>query len=234
MEFVTFKWKPAANYRSKFDARAVNTLASMIARNYRGPCRLTCITDDPAGIDPAVRVVPLWSDHAALPSPHGVGYPSCYRRLKLFSAEAAQLIGPKFVVMDLDTVITGDITPLFSGPETFKIWGDTAKGTPYNGSLWMLTAGARTVVWDTFDPVQSPKRSLALGYIGSDQGWIGAALGPNEPKWTARDGVYSFRNHIQRAGYLLPANARIVNFHGNHDPWNAEMQRISWVRKHYR
>lgn len=235
MEFVTFKWRPAAGYRSSFGPATVNTLWSMIRRNFRGDCRLTCITDDPAGISREVRVLPLWSDHSNLASPHGRGYPSCYRRLKLFSAEAAELIGERFVCMDLDVVITGDITPLFDTEAEFKIWGDTARGTPYNGSLWMLRAGARRQVWDDFDPVKSPKTSLALHYIGSDQGWIGAKLGPGEPKWTTRDGVYSYRNHIQTAHqYQLPANARIVIFHGAVDPWSQQAQCVSWVRKHYR
>lgn len=234
MEFVCFKWKPPTHYRSVFCASAVNTLDSMLARNYRKPYRLTCITDDPAGIHPNIRTIPLWDDYSKLPSPHGNGYPSCYRRLRLFSSEAEQLIGPRFVVMDLDVLITGDITHLFPEDIDFKIWGDTARGTPYNGSLWMLKAGSRTKVWDEFNPETSPKQSLARGYIGSDQGWIAVALGPNEQKWGPRDGIYSYRNHIQRGGFLMPANARIIMFHGNVDPWSPQAQRISWVRKHYR
>lgn len=235
MDFVTFKWRPAQHYRSKFDASTVNTLLSMLGRNFHQPFRLTCITDDPDGISSEVRTIPLWADHCHLPSPHGVNYPSCYRRLKLFSREAAEIIGPRFVCMDLDIVITGDVTAMFSEPHDFKIWGDTAKGTPYNGSLWMLKAGARRQVWEEFDPIASPKKSLAFGYIGSDQGWIGACLGPNEAKWSTRDGVYSFRNHIQRqTRYLLPANAKVVIFHGAVDPWGEQAKRLGWVRKHYR
>lgn len=233
-EFVTFKWKPGQQYRSQFGPETVNTLWSMLGRHHDGPFRLTCITDDAKGISGEVRTIPLWDDHCKLPSPHGHGYPSCYRRLKLFSDEAAQIIGPRFVVMDLDVVICRRINPLFDGDEDFKIWGDTAKGTPYNGSLYMLRAGTRRQVWDSFDPVESPKRSLALGYIGSDQGWIGAALGTGEAKWGVRDGVYSYRNHIQRTGYLLPENARIVIFHGAVDPWSMQAKRIGWVSKHYR
>lgn len=233
MEFVCFRWKPSPAYRSKFGPETVNTLASMIGRNYSAPWRLTCITDDPKGIDSSIRVLPLWDDHAKLQSPHGPAYPSCYRRLRLFSKEAEQIIGPRFVVMDLDVVITGDIAPLFEPAIDFRIWGDTAKNTPYNGSLWMLKAGARAKVWETFDPIESPKKSLALNYIGSDQGWIGACLGPNEAKWTMRDGVYSFRNHIQRTKFRLPSNARIVVFHGAVDPWSMSGQGIEWVRKHY-
>jgi hypothetical protein len=239
MDFVTFKWRPSPGYRSKFEASTVNTLHSMLGRNFHQPFRLTCITDDPKGISAEVRVLPLWEIHSRLPSPHGINYPSCYRRLPLFAEEfngqrVAELIGPRFACMDLDLVILGDVTAMFAEDVDFRIWGDTAKGTPYNGSLWMLRAGARRQVWDQFDPVESPKKSLAFGYIGSDQGWIGACLGPNERKWSTRDGVYSFRNHIQRNRYLLPANARVVIFHGAIDPWGEHAQRLSWVRKHYR
>jgi hypothetical protein len=233
-EFVTFKWKPDRNYRSTYGPETVNTLNSMLGRHFHAPFRLTCITDDPAGISSEVRVLPLWLDHSTLPSPHGNGYPSCYRRLRLFGHDAGEIIGPSFVVLDLDTVITADITDTVADNCDFRIWGDTAKGTPYNGSLWQLRAGARRKVWDDFDPVESPRKSLAFGYIGSDQGWIAACLGPNELKWGTRDGVYSFRNHIQRQGYLLPANARVVIFHGAVDPWSPQAQRLGWVRKHYR
>ena len=41
-------------------------------------------------------------------------------------------------------------------------------------------------------------------------------LGTGEAKWTARDGVYSFRNQIQppRGKGALPPGARVVFFHG--------------------
>lgn len=234
------RWRPPGNYRSKFEPSTVNTLWSMLQRNYDGPCRLTCITDEPQGISSEVQVLPLWTQFAKLPSPHGMGYPSCYRRLPLFGDDLPgigpirEAIGERFVHVDLDVTITGNLTPLFAGQEDFRIWGDTAKGTPYNGSLWMLRAGTRRKVIDEFDPIDSPKRSLKLGYIGSDQGWIGACLGPDEMKWGTRDGVYSYRNHIQRSGYMLPTGARIVVFHGAVDPWSAQARCLSWNRKHYR
>lgn len=239
MEFVTFKWKPATRYRSTFGPETVNTMLSGLGRHFHRPFRLTCITDDPKGISSEVRIIPMWEDWAHLPSPHGASYPSCYRRLPLFAetfrgAPIAELIGPYFACLDLDMVFTNDVTPLFEPDVDFKIWGDTARLTPYNGSMWKMRAGARRKVWDEFDPVESPRRSLRLGYVGSDQGWISACLGPHEPKWSQRDGVYSFRMHIQRFGSRLPANARIVIFHGAVDPWSPLAQRLPWVRQHYR
>jgi len=234
LTFVCWKWKGPAGYRSTFAPATVNVLAGMLKRHYHGPHELVCVTDDAAGIDPAIRIVPLWPDHSELPSPHGRGYPSCYRRLRMFSAEAAQWFGPRFVSMDLDVVITGDITPLFANDLDIKLYGDVALRTPYNGSLIQLRAGSRRQVWDTFDPVESPKRTLKMGMVGSDQAWIAAALGPGEAKWGQHDGVHSFRCHIARAGYQLPANARMVIMHGAVDPWSQQAQMISWIRKHYR
>lgn len=233
-----FKWRPQLpGYRSTFGPQQVNVLRNMVRRHLKTPHDFFCVTDDATGIDKGIRVIPLWTQHRDLRSPHGGNNPSCYRRLYCYSEDARELIGERFALLDLDVVITRDITPLLDVPEDFKIWGDTAKNTPYNGSMVVMTAGARKQVWEQFDPVESPKKGLALGYIGSDQAWIGACLGPNEKKWTRRDGVYSFRNEIRQATPIgaLPADARIVIFHGHVDPWQSTTQtRHRWVREHYR
>lgn len=234
LEIVTFKWKPQRHYRSKFGPETVNVLRSMLERHYEKPHRLTCITDDSCGIDSRVRIIPLWDDHSKLRNPSGAHNPSCYRRLKLFSREAAELIGPRFVVLDLDVVILSDISPIFDRTEDFLIWGDTHPRTWYNGSLWMLTAGSRTKVWEEFDPVNSPRLAHSAGRFGSDQGWISYCLGPNETKLGKEDGVYSYRVHLKEGTRVPPDNARIVIFHGKHDPWHPMAQQHQWVRAHYR
>lgn len=235
LDVCCFKWA-TPGYRSTFGPETVNTLARMVARHFHREHRFTCITDDPAGIDPTIRVIPLWKDWAHLQSPHGGGNPACYRRLKLYSPEARTIIGERILALDLDVVITGDVTPLWDRSEDFVIWGDTAPGTPYNGSMVLMTAGCRAQVWETFDPIESPKAATKLGYWGSDQAWISCCLGPNERIWTWQDGVYSFRNHMIVRGRpgILPSGARIVIFHGKFDPWEPEVQRTyGWIKMHY-
>lgn len=237
VEFVTFKWKPKPGYRSTFGAEQVNTLRSMLDRNYKGKHRLTCVTDDPEGIDGDVRVLPLWTDYAELPSPHGGNNPACYRRLKLWSREAADIIGPRICAIDLDVVITRDITGIVERPEDVVLWGDYVnKTTHYNGSLQLIRAGSRPEVWEKFDPVHSPKAARAAGFFGSDQAWLCLALGGDMPRWRYADGVVSFRIHCQNyIGRALPSCARVVFFHGQHDPWDPWVQdRYEWVREHYR
>lgn len=233
---VTCKWKPHAGYRSTFGPETVNTLFRMVRRNYAHPFRAICVTDDPDGIDPDVEIVPLWTDYADIPNPHGhPRNPSCYRRLRAFSGDIDQVLGKRFVMLDLDAVVTGDLDPLWNRPEEFVIWGDTNPKTLYNSSMYLLTAGARSKVWDRFDPKDSPQESKARGQFGSDQGWISACLGPGEARFTKKDGVYSYRNDIARAGIgTLPKDARIVFFHGHVDPWSDQARSLPWVAEHYR
>lgn len=234
---VTWKWRPQpdARPRHSFAAEHVNVLRSMVARHCRLPHKFVCITDDPVGIDPRIRIIPLWADHGDLVNPSHAGGPSCYRRLKIFSAEMRNLLGPRIVSLDLDTLIVGDVTPLWDRPEEFVIWGDTTRNTPYNGSMFLLTAGSRRRVWEEFDPKRSPARGRELGYFGSDQAWIGACLGPGEAMWSRADGVLSFRNHIGLRRAPQPADARIVFFHGAHKPWSGEVRRVCpWVAEHWR
>lgn len=233
MTFVTWKWLPAKGYRSAFGPETVNTLARMVARHYSAAHRFLCVTDQSDGIDPSVEVIPAWNDFADLPSPSGGRNPSCYRRLRMFSRDIGAVFGTRFVSMDLDLVITGDLRPVVDRPEEIVLYGDTNPRTFYNGSLILMSAGARPQVWDDFDPVSSPKASKAAGHHGSDQGWISHRLGPKEAKWTKADGVYSYRNDIQHSGNTLPGNAKVVVCHGEHDPWGSHMQRLPWVQGSY-
>ncbi len=75
---------------------------------------------------------------------------------------------------------------------------------------------------------------MNAGFFGSDQGWISFCLKPNESKWGRKDGVYSYRNHLEQTGARLPENARIVFWHGRVDPWSQEAQALDWVREHWK
>lgn len=233
MTFVTWLWRAPSGYRSTFLPRHVNRLRTMIARHYPVRHRFCCVTDQAQGLDASVEVIPPWNDFAQVPSPSGSRNPSCYRRLRAFHPDIGQTFGDRFCSLDLDVVITGDLRPLVDRPEDFVIWGDTNPRTFYNGSLFVLTAGARRQVWDTFDPVTSPAAAKAAGHFGSDQGWISHCLGPTEVKFTTADGVYSFRNHLMPKKSRLPENARIVIFHGPYDPWGTHAQALPWVRDYW-
>lgn len=229
---VAWCWKPPANYRSQFNASHVNKLKEMVARHYAKPHRFVCVTDMPNGMN--CETIPLWPDHSRLLHPYGQRNPSCYRRLRIFSKEAREIFGERVVSIDLDCVITDDLSPLWDCPEDFKIWGETNKANPYNGSMFIHTIGTRTQLWEKFDPMTTPHATRRAGYFGSDQAWMALCLGHGEARWTKADGVYSFRNHIKPTpGMLLPKNARVVFMHGVEDPWGRMCQKLSWVRTHW-
>ena len=236
IDVICWKWKAPLGYRSYFTGKHVNILRRMVRRHLFLPHRFSCITDDPRGIEPDIRIIPLWSDYCDLKNPNVSGGPSCYRRLKAFSKEAKDIIGERILSIDLDCVIVDDITPLVDREEDFICWGDTAKGTHYNGGFWLMKAGTRLQVWETFDEKTSPKLTRANNIIGSDQAWISYCLKGEDPKWGTADGVYSFRNHyIGKARKELHDNAKIILFHGAHDPWDADVQvKWPWVEEYYR
>ncbi len=231
--FVCFKWKAAPGYRSTFGPDAVLALQRMVATHYATPHRFVCVTDDADGLQ-GVETIPLWPDHASVRSPAGGHNPSCYRRLKLFAPDAGLTFGERVVAIDLDTVIVNDIAPIVDRQEDFIIWGESDFPRQwYNGSLWSLKTGTRPQVWTKFDPATSPRTAKRAGARGSDQGWFSYILGPHEATWGRKDGIYSFRKHIQPKGGALPADARIICFHGHQDPWGYACQHVDWIRKHW-
>jgi hypothetical protein len=234
LTFVTWLWRQP-NYHTTFEAEHVNALFRMIDRHYSAPHRNLCVTNFPAGIDKTIEIVKDTEDFAGVQNPWGGHMPSCYRRLRIFRADAAKTFGDRIVSMDLDTVIVADLAPLFDRDVDFRIWGQADKRSRgwYNGSLMYVKAGTRTQVWDHFNPKMSPHTSKRANSAGSDQGWIGYILGRKEAMWSTDEGVYSYRVHIAPKGNVLPENARIVNFHGRHNPFDYHCQQIPWVREHY-
>jgi hypothetical protein len=201
----------------------------MVARHLHLSHEFVCVTDDPEGIDPRVRTIPLWPE---ISEARHARRPNCYRRLRAFAPDAGEWLGERIFSIDLDSLLTADITPLVDRPEDFVIYGDTAQNTPYNGSMWLLKAGSRTKVWTDFDPERTPLETEKLRIIGSDQAAIALALGPNEAKYGKKDGVYSFGRDIMRNnGGKLPKDCRAVMMFGKHDP---ETVPVKWVKEHWK
>lgn len=224
---VTWKWN-CPGYRSTFEAVHVNSLRDQFRRHLATPHRFVCVTDDPTGVQ--CETIPIWP--SPLKTPIDPKKPNCYVRLWAFSQEARELFGDRFVSVDLDAVVTGPLGPLLNRPEDFVIWGYTHPTTPYNGSMWLMSAGARAHVWDRFDPARTPDEARRAGFGGSDQAVMSLFLGPGEARWGTEDGVYGYRNHLRRDP-SLPRNARLVFFHGRLKPWTSEARnKCRWIDKH--
>lgn len=237
---VTFKWH-TPGYRSPYTAEHVNTMQRMVARHYPHPHRFVCVTDDPEGVN--CETYPLWNDHADVANPTWPDGPSCYRRLRVFDMDC---FGDRFVCIDLDCVIVGDLTPLWHRPEECVTYASPGLRGGLNGAMFLQSARSRSFVWTLFDPATSPQETARLGHKGSDQAWLTACLQHCSGKWTGpADGIYEYkalrrpqarqvtrgrRVDLARAA-VLPDDARIVFFHGKPDPWECNEP---WILEHYR
>lgn len=247
---VCFLWRQEGYH--VFLPEHVNVLASAVARNYQRPHRFVCVTDETEGFSPAVeRVEPWWDRRLDLvknPSKAGVG-PNCYRRLALWRSDAGERLGgaERIVSLDIDTVVTGDLAPLWDRPEPIVLWRDPLfPAKLFNGSMVLLTPGARPDIWSDFIPGSSPALTRDNGYFGSDQAWISYKINGDAAAWAREDGVYSFRllgrKTLDRTVYRtmpplagLPVNARIVMFHGDTKPWDAAVRtRYPWIEACWR
>lgn len=180
----SFKWG------HKYPPKYVNILDNMLDRNLKD-FRHICITDDSAGVK--TECWPLWDFY------NGIG---CYRRLYVFSEEFGEKVGGKFVCIDLDCIITDDISDLFTDDE-FKINASPGMPTHYNAAMFMLEPGSRSKVYTSFNgPIKSR-------FTGTDQAFIRETL-PGEKVW--KDGIGHY-------GITDISDSKIVFFSGkNKDP----------------
>lgn len=227
---VCWLWGGFRDYR----AEQVNTLQRMFARQLELPHRFWCVADDPAGLNlEAVRywkTPPAAAAIGAIKSPEGDRFPSCYRRLWMFSQEA-EALGDRLLLIDIDLLLTAPIAPLLDRPEDFvgwqpiMQWGRIGR---FGGGLYLLRAGSRRHVWDRFKGAESITAARAAGFRGSDQAWISYCLSnKGEATWSRNAGIYSIRD-IRNGALPLPIDARLVQFNGPQKPWNTP---LPWARE---
>lgn len=225
MLILTWLWHQP-NGRAKFTADHVNIWAAMIRRNCTLDFELAVATDMPEGIDPSIRIIDPPDFHAGLEVSRWRSHrPSCFRRLSIYAPNAAEIFGAERICqMDLDLVITGSIDSILDRPEDLVLCAPTSPGNPrfrYNGSMQMLTAGARPHVYEDFSPEAAEAASRQ--FVGSDQAWLAQTLGTGEALFTEADGVTRWGQSLE---------GRMIFFPGTVKPWNAIEHPL--VGEHYR
>lgn len=247
LTIVTWKW---AGVPVRYPTVMWNVLRNMIERHLHLPHRFVVIADDAEGLDSRIEVVLCPKELR--------GLPRCYRRLWMFSPEMAEVLGPRFMHIDVDCAIVGDITPLARRTEPFVIYKLDFAGSGrslFNPTLMMMNAGARRDIWDAWrrDPKGLQEAALRLTSF-SDMGIINYCLNaahrfgkvPKEfdatvpwhkgdpdtvPTWTKADGVWKWRGTAWnvRDKPELPEGARIVFFSGQIRPTRAEPTRFKRI-----
>lgn len=225
LRLVSWLWSQPGG-RTAYTAGHVNLWAAQVRRHLTLPHTLACVTDTPLGIDPSVEIIAPPGDFVGIETPTWSGpLPNCFRRLALWRRDAAEVFGGERIVsMDVDCVIAGSLDPLLDRPEDVVLYAGTNAARPYNGSMQMLTAGARPQVYERF----SEAEAIVAGarFLGSDQSWLSHVLGWGEATWTAADGVAWW-------GSRYNDDLRVMFFPGQPKPWNL-VGLSGWVTDHYR
>jgi hypothetical protein len=229
-------WKLRRDGQTMFGPEYVNRLRAARERRLQLTHELVCVTDDAAGLDGDVRIVPMPTTYASTPR--------CRRRMQIFSREFARehRFGRRILSIDLDVVIVGDLTPLLSREEPLVCW-KVAHAQVYSGSFLLMHAGVLDGLWQRFaaDPEGYP-RSIQPRGVPSDQAMLNAYLrGTVVPHWTEADGFVTYYGAgYERLEHLgvgprrqeLPPGARIVVL-GSADKAVMDEGRYAWVREHW-
>lgn len=184
-----------------------------------------CMTD--AGHIPGVSTVPLLHD-----------WPGWFAKLEVFNPDRSDTGQEDLLLLDIDTVITGDLSP-FLQPRPFTTLTDFyyehLPQSPMASGVMYIPAAMKHIVWEKF--MSNPQRWIAerhpMPYHG-DGGFIGRAIPQRSERWqeVLPGAVMSYKRDIAGPGMpgfhpsrsagngRVPDTARIICFHGNPRPWN--------------
>lgn len=197
---------------NRYGAEYVNRLAAGIRRCVSSVrYEFVCFTEQPEGISPDVRVLPLMCN-----------YEGWWQKVSLFKSELYGVDSEKIFYLDLACIPVGRVDEMLEFDSDFAVcqnwppeWEHKDKNAYASGAM-LLRVGSQQQVWDTF--------AMHKGDHYGDQWWIeraapGADFFPYD--WTPS---YKLRN-LTVAG--LPAEAKLIMFHGVPKPHQCK----GWVEK---
>lgn len=207
-----------------YPARYVNVLYNAVRAHLDGPFHFVCLTDTADGLLPQIEAHPI-PDLPLRPQDWQSG---AWPKLGVFADDLYGLQG-RALFIDLDSVITGDLTPFFEHPGRLVLldggenWRPGAKGTapplPATG-VFAFTLGTLGHIVEAFrqDPAGHADR------LKLEQAFVGEQV-PDAGYWPS-DWVISFKRHLRRPvgidRILAPRaplpGCRIVAFHGEPRP----------------
>lgn len=220
MQFVCFLWRGRGFDRpvAKYGVEHVAVLSSMLARY--GGHHLICINDGVA-LPHGVVGVRMPEAVAALPD--------YLPKLWAWSPAFHHRMPCLFACIDLDVVILDDLAPALATEAPIRIW-DSAKGEPYNSSLFTLEPGHGQTVWTTLDPSRVAEAKRKAARWTGDQSWIAHVLGPNLPTFGEDTGVVRYRRSQHQAA--PPIGTRAAFLCGPYEP-ASESHHSKWIKRQW-
>ena len=228
LNVLTWKW--GTTYGPEY----VNRLSGMLERRLHVEHRLVCITDNSDGINPCVSTMLMpveWFEDQGRNALH------CFKRLLMFNKDFAQEIGQRLLHMDLDVVLTDDITSLVERPEPVVIYQMPQRNAvhipPFNPSILLMDAGALHEIWVRYgnQPAKAFDAKFHGCLPGSDMAIISTWLKDHPvATYSAKDGIYPYYGPIAKTG-ILPEGTRAVLFYGAVSPTDSKWP---WVSENWR
>jgi len=209
LKFVCVKARPL------YDARHVNRIQAMLSLHSTLDIQLTCLTDDPHGIDDDIEIVKL--EHPEL-----TGW---WHKMQIFQWSQTQ--NHPICYIDLDTAIVGNIDPLATYTGDFAILSDFYLHKPnYQSSVMLFKGGfgkelAERFFQDTKQATRdhAPNVAPRPGKWG-DQYYIERYVHNADYLQDLFPGMLlSFKTDIAERGHI-PHGASIICYHGTPRPFH--------------
>lgn len=212
-------------------------LREMVKRNLRADHEFVCVTTR-HDLD-VYRVDPPKEFREA---------PNCIRRMKMYDSPwVKRYLGDPVLMLDLDVVVTGDLTEMVEAPLRAKaelaLWkvGYPCHNRVYAGGVVLQRPGVLQLMWDNFvaDPLAFGTRALKHTY-GREPGHGWGAISDQAMLnyWMHRHGdpakTWTWAEEIQpyNGGMTaLPAGTKMVTIgHENLE----DFQQHAWAKEHWR
>ncbi len=209
-----------------FGPEYVNRLYSGVRRNLDLPVRFLCMTDDAKGLHPDIEILDLPVEPFADPMNAALAVANrqgAMRKVSLFRPGLIPDLQGPVLGFDLDVVITGDLTPIWTmSPGKIAMrhdWTEARKGRPTgHGSVFKFDPSEHVFLYK--DLAANPYEEVEKAR-GSEQRYTShKAMENGVFEYIPDAWVVSFKydcnpfpmNWLHPA--RLPADARVVCFHG--------------------
>jgi len=223
---------------TKYSYDYVNKLYSMVQRNCTIDHEFVCLTDDPTGIDPHIKIIPL-----------PTGLDGWWCKPYMYSKDLP--INGTILYLDLDVVIAGNIDKLFTYER--NSWCTVRdftramrpKWQKYNSSVVRFRTGQLHHVWEGFQKDQKQIQRRLFG----DQDWLFEATRKNQASLYPDSWVQSWKWEVRKDKTFAQGGMRgnrkfktiehvtprpeccVCVFHGDPNPHHCE---DPWVLEHWR
>lgn len=227
----------------------VNRLYASVARNMTRPFRFVCLTDDETGLRHEVETLPIPDIRVDAPYTNRP-----WRKLAVYVPELGDLSG-QALFLDVDLLITGPLDEFFDLPGEYCVihnWTHPNRIVG-NTSVFRFEIGAHA---DLLELYESKPTQYWVDKYRIEQTFLSYEL-PKLTYWP-KPWCISFKRHCLPGGVKwpkamlnwflpskLPADARIVAFHGKPNPDDAlvghwpggphkRLLPATWIADHWR